>query len=215
MSVRILAMEERPGGAVMVVGSTTPGAQLVYLLESPLISGSSAELLGAVNLTGGSDVAFDAARDVLYEDVGASGNDDSGGVLYATSVAQGGMYALENDFSFPLYDPGAQALVGLTLVSGGAQGYARNLTVLTPSGPTSYNATSHGSIGDGLYVVLEDGPKAIDPINRRAFFMLASGPFAEFELAAIDLDSYPPRIDEAPGICGFIGYCPVAIAYGP
>lgn len=81
----------------------------------------------------------------------------------------------------------------------------------------------------GYYAILETGPKvggllgacarsphccsqhianlvqAFDPVNRRAFYMLATGPFAEFDVVAVNVDAVPPTLAEAPSLCGFIG----------
>ena len=69
-------------------------------------------------------------------------------------------------------------------------------------------------MGEGLYVILEDGPKAFDPVTRRAFYMLATGPMSEFDVVALDIDAVPVAVLEAPPLCGFIGYCPDAFAFG-
>jgi hypothetical protein len=45
--------------------------------------------------------------------------------------------------------------------------------------------------------------------------MLASGPFAEFDLVAVDIDANPVVLLETPPLCGFVGYCPFAFVFGP
>jgi hypothetical protein len=49
---------------------------------------------------------------------------------------------------------------------------------------------------------------------RRAFYMLATGPLAEFDVVAVNVDTDPVTIAEAPPLCGFIGYCPEAFVFG-
>ena len=49
--------------------------------------------------------------------------------------------------------------------------------------------------------------QAFDPVNRRAFYMLATGPFAEFDVVAVNVDAVPPTLAETPSLCGFIGAC--------
>ena len=217
----LFAQAQRPGQLLAIGRSLGQAAQL--LLDVDAATGN-ATLRGSVNCSGG-DIAYDEARDLLYERV-SDGNDDvdSGElvVISAAAAAPGprvvGTLALGNFFGFPMYDPQTDSLVGLALQTGGPNGYMRNFTTLalpiTNSSDYATDATSHGDLG-AQYVVLEDGPKAIDPVTRRAFFMLASGPFAEFEIVAVDIDSVPTKVIEAPGICGFIGYCPQAWAFGP
>lgn len=45
--------------------------------------------------------------------------------------------------------------------------------------------------------------------------MLASGPFAEFEVVAVDVSGPSAKVLERVGLCGFIGYCPESFAWGP
>ena len=35
--------------------------------------------------------------------------------------------------------------------------------------------------------------------------MLATGPFAEFDVVAVNVDAVPPTFAETPSLCGFIG----------
>ena len=44
--------------------------------------------------------------------------------------------------------------------------------------------------------------------------MLATGPLAEFDVVAVDVDAVPVTVSEAPPLCGFIGYCPEAFVFG-
>jgi hypothetical protein len=53
----------------------------------------------------------------------------------------------------------------LVFVQSGPTGYTRNLTLLADPASGNYSPTSHGPIGDGLYVSF-DG-KAFDPATRR------------------------------------------------
>ena len=49
---------------------------------------------------------------------------------------------------------------------------------------------------------------------RSAFYMLATGPLAEFDVVAVNIDANPVVVEEAPPLCGFIGYCPESFVYG-
>jgi len=214
--IEALFASAKRAGALFAVGRNLGGTEQLYL-DVDAASGA-ATLRGAVNVSGG-DIAWDEARETLYQTVG-DGNDDDSGSMVLVSTAAGApgpavvaTYALGDHFGFTLFDAATDALLGLTLQAGGPNGYTRSLVALS-AGARAYNATSHGDLG-ALYVVLEDGPKALDAATRRAFFMLASGPFAEFEIVAVDVDASPVKVLETPGLCGFIGYCPQAFAYGP
>ena len=204
-------------GALFVVGRNL--GQPEQLLLDVDASTGAATLRGTVNCSGG-DLTWDESRELLFETVTDGNDEDSGSmVLVNTSAAASpadrvvGSFALADHFGFSLFDASTDSIFGLTLETGGPNGYTRNF-VQQPAGIPSYNATSRGDLG-ALYVVLEDGPKALDAATRRAFFMLASGPFAEFEIVSVDVDARPVKILETPGLCGFIGYCPEAFAYGP
>ena len=178
---------------------------------------SAATLRGSVNCSGG-DITWDADRELLYETVTDGNDEDSGSLVIVNPTAAAppgivGSFALQAHFGFSLFDAQTDSIFGLVLKTGGPNGYLRDFVSLPAEG-RSYNATSRGDLG-ALYVVLEDGPKALDAATRRAFFMLASGPFAEFEIVAVDVDATPVKILETPGLCGFLGYCPQAFAYGP
>jgi len=211
-------------GGLLVAGTAAgPGnaqrALCLFAVSDPLGS-ATVSLIGSLPGGGYEDLAWDPTGQLLYAIVGESDQGDSG-TLSVVSLAAPlpspplplpilANVTLQDHFSFPLFDANTSSLVGLTLVSSQPGGYARNLTLLSCAGLGKglYEATSHGTVGQGLYVVLEDGPKALDPASRRAFFMLASGPFAEFDVASLSVDGVPPQVLEAPGLCGFIGYCP-------
>lgn len=55
--------------------------------------------------------------------------------------------------------------------------------------------------------------QAYDPVNRRAFYMLATGPFAEFDVVAVNVDAVPPTLAETPSLCGFIGVSEVLVSF--
>ncbi len=210
----IFASSKR-AGTLFVVGRNL-GQPEQLLLDVDAASGA-ATLRGAVNVSGG-DIAWDESRELLFETVSDGNDEDSGSMFVVSSAAAApgpvvvASFALEDHFGFSLFDAATDSLLGLSLKAGGPNGYTRDLVALDVASRT-FNATSHGDLGD-LYVVLEDGPKALDVSTRRAFFMLASGPFAEFEIVAVDVDSFPAKVLETPGLCGFIGYCPQAFAYG-
>ena len=190
------------GGGLLVVARVLRGAQL--LLEW---SGDAAELpvlRGALNASGG-DLAFDATSQRLFEVVPGASDDDSGTLLTVSTgpgaPAAAGSIPLSSHFGFPQWLGPRKALVGLSLTVGGANGYARNVTLLDPRTGVTQDL---GELGD-TYVVLEDGPKALDAGGMRAFFMLASGPFAEFEVVAVDVSGSAAKVLERVGLCGFIG----------
>jgi len=206
------------GAASMLVVGRNLGEQAQLLLDVDAASGA-ATLRGSVNCSGGGDLTWDPSHELLFETVTDGNDEDSGSlVLVNTSAAAPpgvvGSFALADHFGFSLFDAATDSLLGLSLRAGGPNGYLRELLSLSADARSFANATSHGDLG-ALYVVLEDGPKALDAATRRAFFMLASGPFAEFEIVAVDVDAVPVKVLETPGLCGFIGYCPQAFAYGP
>jgi hypothetical protein len=220
----IFAHGDDADDALLVIGSfgsADPTVQSLYVVSGASGPAPTTALLGNISCNGLGGYCADATVDVaggrLFQ---ISGEDDTGdsGALVVTdlaTLAQLNSYALENNFGFAQYDAATETLLGLTLFDAAGGSYARNVTVLANPGGAVYNATSHGAIGEGFYVDLSDGPKAFDPATRRIFLMLAGGPFAEFDVVTVDADSVPPRIEEAPGLCGFIGYCPQAFAFGP
>ena len=210
----LFSSNKKPGFIFVVGRSLGQPEQLLIDLDT---SSGITTLRGIVNCSGG-DITWNEIDERLYETI-TDGNDEDSGSLIIISTSTNGSspsilstFALEDHFGFSMFDPLSKNLFGLTLQTGGVNGYMRNFTALSTQ-DKRYNATSHGDLGE-LYVVLEDGPKAFDTTTRRAFFMLASGPFAEFEITAIDVDSIPVKILETPGLCGFIGYCPQAFAFG-
>lgn len=44
--------------------------------------------------------------------------------------------------------------------------------------------------------------------------MLATGPLAEFDVVAVNVDAVPVAVEEAPPVCGFIGYCTESFVFG-
>lgn len=194
-------------GALLVVGaygSAKPDLISLYHVESPK-SSPRVTLLGNVSCPGYcEDGALDAASSTLYFTSGAS--DTASGSLVAVSLGPGapavtGTVPLADFFDFKQFSPAEGGLFGLSLWRSAA-GIMRNVTRLRAPG---FSPESAGPIGDGMYVVLEDGPKAYDEATRRAFYMMATGPFAEFDVVALDLSATPPKILETPGLCGFIG----------
>lgn len=188
-------------GDLLVVARAIGQSGGQFILRADADTGS-ATLVGAVNLTGG-DVAYNSAGGMLWEVVPGV-DDDSSGSLSTIALAPmphavGVPLPLTAHFSFPQYLPSSDLLVGLSLSADGSGGYARNFTTLDPATGVT---TSIAQLGQ-FYVVLEDGPKALDLDNNRAFFMLASGPFAEFDVVAVDLTT--GAIGESVGLCGFIG----------
>jgi hypothetical protein len=159
-------------GSLLVVGRVLgQSEQLLFSLDA---SSGAVALLGAVNISG-EDMALDVASQKLYQVV-TDGNDEDSGSLFTVSTGpgapkvQGSPVALSSHFSFPQFDSKTGMLTGLSLITGGPYGYMRNVTLLDPATGAT---TDHGGLGE-LYVVLEDGPKAIDVASRRAFYMLAS-----------------------------------------
>ena len=199
-------------GQLLVVGRELGQPGQVFLDVASLTG--TASLRGVVNVSG-ADMAFDEAKDVVYESV-SDGNDEDSGSLVIVSLSPPKVersFALENHFGFSTFDPKTGQIFGLTLEAGGPNGYFRNVTALKPQA-NGYSAVSHGDLSD-LFVVLEDGPKAFDASTRRAFYMLASGPFAEVEIVSVDVDENPVKPIETVGLCGFVGYCPDAFAFSP
>ena len=197
-------------------GSDDPTVQSLFRVASTS-SAPSVDFLG--NVTCGpycDDGTFDAATGFLYQIAGQGDPPVFGNVTVIDVFGAGGptvvrSVALNTYFDFPQYDPQTGELFGLTLQTT-PSGYARHVAFLDTQ---TNNVTDEGAIGDGFFVVLEDGPKAFDPLTRRAFFMLATGPFAEFDVVALNLSTSPPTILETPGLCGFIGYCPQGFSWSP
>ncbi len=204
--------------ALLVVGnygSANENVTSIYALRSLASGVPVATLLGNVTCGPNCDdaaFAFDPATGggTLFLVAGQSASAESvvDGTLFTVAVPPTGAPTVVSSlplggyFEFLQFDPVAQGLVGLTLHT---NPYARNLVTMRNPGAQAWNVTDAGPVGEGLYVVLEDGPKAIDAATRRAFFMLATGPFAEFEVVALNLSTSPPQILETPGLCGFIG----------
>lgn len=197
------------GHSLLVVGSfgsRDPDIVILYSIATPKTNPVST-FLGNVTCPGYcEDGAFDPVTNTLYLTSGAT--DTSSGNLVAISLggANGPSVTsttpLSDFFDFKQWDSASSGLFGLTLWTADSGNMARNVTRLKGS---SFAPTSQGPIGDGLFVVLEDGPKAFDPATQRGFYMLANGPFGEFDVVALNLSTSPPQILETPGLCGFIG----------
>ncbi len=203
----------QPEGGLLALarplGPASPPHQLLLR-----IAGASASLLGAVPESGG-DCAWDAAGSLLYEVLPGANDEDSGSLATVstgpgTPRVLGTPLPLQAHFGFPQWSAARGALVGLSLYAGGPNGYSRNVTLLNPK---TGELTDLGGLGDD-FVVLEDGPKALSASGNTAYFMLASGPFAEFDVVAVDI-SGAAVVKETVGLCGFVGYCPEGFALGP
>jgi hypothetical protein len=204
-----------PAGGLLALarplGSSPPSPQQLLLR----IAGGAATLLGSVPESGG-DSAWDAAGSLLYEVLPGASDEDSGSLATVSTGpgaprVVGTPLALQSHFSFPQWSAARGALVGLSLYPGGPNGYSRNVTLLNPK---TGDLTDLGGLGDD-YVVLEDGPKALSASGSTAYYMLASGPFAEFDVVAVDISGAAAVVKESVGLCGFIGYCPEGFAFGP
>lgn len=218
------ALFERPDKSLLAIGeygSAAPTTQTLYSIVNPTSTTPTVTILGNVSCPGlgnyCSDCAYDVTRDILFQISGEEDQNDSGGLvtINVTTLQVLSSFNLQNHFAFSFWDPITMSVVGIELATDAQGNYMRNLTLISdPVIYNQYNATSHGAIGDGLYVTLEPGPKDFDPFTRRAFFMLANGPFGEFDVAVVNVDSIPPTNVENVGLCGFVGYCPQAFAYG-
>jgi len=197
----------------LVVGRILGGEQMLYLWDTSSPNLSPA-FLGPLNTSGG-DLTWDEDGGVLFELLPGA-NDDESGSLLMYSVASGAPpspmgtpIALKDHFSFPQFDPLTKTIFGLSLASGGTNGYIRELTDLDPA---TGKVSTRGTLGE-FYVDLENGPKAFDPQNRRSFYMLATSPMGQFDAVAVDVDT--GKVLQFLGLCGFIGYCPEGFTYGP
>lgn len=204
----------------LVVLASSGSGVLVYSVSNPQEPEPAAALLGELPCTDCSDFAWDPATEMLFAVLNEESETSSGNMLvFSTANASAptltSNITLQSSFEFPQWDELSQRVTGLTLIQGGPGGYSRNFTLLATSpGNNAYNETSHGTVPNGYFVILEGGPKAFDSVNRRAFYMLATGPFAEFDVVALNVDAVPVTIGEAPSLCGFIGYCPEGFAFG-
>jgi hypothetical protein len=218
--VDIFANPHSFGGGGLIVTARLSHSEDLYFYEVADPRGAgTARLLGSLDCTYCADMAWDPTGELLYALYNAEASDDATGSLVVISTANASAptvianVSLQGHFSFPQWDGATRSVIGLTLVEGGPAGFTRNVTLLSDPATGAYNATSHGAIGGGFYVDLEDGPSAFDPVTRRAFYMLATGPLAAFDVVTVDVDT--AAVIESPSICGFIGYCPDSFAYGP
>ena len=160
-------------GGLLVVARSAPNAgQDVFLVSDPTGT-ANVTLAGTVDCPDCGDWAWDGVSDTLYAISNEESSDPSGSSLVGFSLSNASApvlvanFTLTNAFEFPQWDTLTASLFGLSLVTGGPNGYGRNFTVLNDPSNGALNETSHGTIGDGLYVILEGGPKAFDPISRR------------------------------------------------
>ena len=211
-----------PQGTCLIVTARAlhTDALLFFAVDDPRGTGT-ARFLGSLNCTYCADMTWDPSGGNLYALYNPAYTDDtSSGLLVTISVANASAPAvvanvsLQGGFAFPQWDATTSSVVGLVLApsNGGRVPYTRNVTFLADPASGVYNATDHGAVGGGLYVDLQDGPVSFDPISRRAFYMLATGPLAAFDVVVVDVDT--AAVLESPSICGFIGSCPNAFAYG-
>ena len=173
----VLALFEAPstivgGGLIVIARSVQNNGQDVYLVSDPAGTANVSHV-GTINCIDCGDWAWDQAGEVFYAISNEESSDPSGSSLIGISIANASApvvlanFTLLDAFEFPQWDAVNNALFGLSLISGGPAGYSRNVTILSNPSAGVYNGTSHGTIGDGLYVILEDGPKAFDPSTRR------------------------------------------------
>jgi hypothetical protein len=195
------------GTGLLVLARPLGLGQIVLRVDAAT---GAATLVGAVNISDATDVAYDAARDLLFAIIPGA-NDDESGTLMTIALAPTPhvtrSVALANHFGFPQVLPSGE-LIGLTLAEAPDGGYARNLTRVDADTGVE---TSEAQLSGGFYVVLEDGPKAIDAAGARAFYMLANSPFGEFDVVEVDVAT--GNVGESVGLCGFVGYCPEAFAF--
>lgn len=197
--IRVVGKEPKTGTQVVVDVNTQTGNFTV---------------LGTFLFAPGGDIAYDPNRNILYE-LATNGNDDDSGniTIFNLNIQPPnviGTIFLQNFFELPAWDPLSDSLMGLTLGTDGNGNYERNFTLLYPQ-DNSFNVSVRGNLGE--FYALFDGPKAFDLEYRRAFYIIATSPMGEMDAVTIAIDSNPVQILETPGICGFIGYCPSAIAY--
>jgi hypothetical protein len=214
------------GGGLLVVGaygSASPSLQSLFTVSQLDSASPTVAFLGNVSSGGAysEDGALDPASGLLFQIAGQSDGPPIvfGNLTITSTIGQGapsvvGEFPLGGPFGFPQFDPASGALFGLQLKQD-AQGYHRSLTFLNNPASQAWNVSDKGDIGEGFFVVLEDGPKAFDAATGRAFYMVATGPFAEFDIVALNISTSPPTILETPGLCGFIGYCPQGFAWSP
>ena len=160
-------------GGLLVISRSAPNAgQDLYLVSDPT-GAANVTLAGTIDCPDCGDWAWDGASDTLYAVSNEESSDPSGSSLVGFSLINASApivvanFSLTNAFEFPQWDALTASLFGLSLVTGGPNGYGRNFTLLNSPSKGILNETNHGTIGDGLYVILEGGPKAFDPSNRR------------------------------------------------
>ncbi len=219
------------GMPVFIVGifvrpqpSAATGTQLFVIAKEPRlgtqvfvnVDGTTGKfsVLGKLDYAPGGDAAWDPVTGLVYEVATDGSDDDSGNMTVIATQGAGapkvlGGILLENFFDLPHWDPQTGSLVGLTLATDPAGNYGRNLTMLFPQQMT-YNISVRAELSGGFYA-LYDGPKAFDEVGRRAFYVIATSPMGALDLVTVNVDT--GAILESPQVCGFIGYCPGAIAY--
>lgn len=195
--------------------ASDPKAGMQYFITLDPATGDFNVSSGATPVDGCGDSAWDVTTGYLYQVCTDGSDDDSGNMTITSTFSQppaiAGSFPLSNFFDLPQWDPQTSSLTGLMLASNPQSGaYGRNFTVLYPQADT-FNISVRGGLGS--FFALYDGPKAIDVVGRRAFYVIATSAMGEMDLVTVDIDSDPTVILESPGICGFIGYCPGVIAY--
>lgn len=208
------------GANGLLVTARVIGSQdlLFFTVPDPFENGT-ATFLGSLPCPYCGSATYDSVGQLLYVLVDSQGSsDDSGGELWSIST-ECGFFVVANvtlpvPFAFPQWDAASRSVVGLTLVQASGGSYTRNVTLLYEPASGAYNATDHGAIPGGFFVDLSSGPSAFDAATGRAFYMLATGPLASFDVVTVAVGDDPVTVLESPSICGFIGYCPDAFTFG-
>jgi hypothetical protein len=200
-------------GVLFVVGEQPKLGYQVFVDVN--VATGAFNVLGRLAANSGSDAAFDPATGYLYELLTDGSDDDSGNLTIVDTSASPpaviGAVQLANFFDLPQWDAKTGALTGLMLSQPTPGDYGRNFTLLYPSADNAFNVSVHGTLG--AFFALYDGPKALDPVGRRAFYVIATSAMGEMDLVTVGVDLVGNIILESPGICGFIGYCPGVLAY--
>lgn len=150
-----------------------------------------------------------------------------------------GPAALARNVTFLAVPPGETAFNATThgAIPGGYY-------VSLEDGPKAFDLVSRRCVGaEGSRRCCHEGARLLPSFHLatfRAFYMLSTSPMGEFSVVAVDIDSgasdlckgpiasdletkplplslsfaVPPTLEEAPPLCGFIGYCPQAFAFG-
>jgi hypothetical protein len=202
-----------PAASPLFIVATEPKLMVQYFIEFDPSTGAST-VTGQLNMTGG-DAAYDPAGKQFFE-LQLPGDDEGSGDLVVVDLSGSTptvarTIPLASHFSLPVWDDKTGSLLGLLLDQPTPGDYGRNFTLLHPQSG-GFNVTSRGTLG--AFYALYDGPKAFDPVGRRAFYAIATSPLGEMDLVTVNVDADPVVVEEAPGLCGFVGYCPEGMAYG-